>query len=205
MDEKKADIVKEALEIYMKYGIKSVTMDEMARQLGVSKKTLYVHVKDKNDLVEQCLMYGQMCDMEEIDKIAETNDNAIEELLEVGRYIIKTLGSIHPSIFFDLSKYHHSSLKSMQKHKNETVRGSIVNNLTRGIEQGVYRKNLSPNIISRLHIAMMDLIISTEVFPHDEVSVEQAYLEFFRYHIRGIASEKGLESLKELIRNDENL
>ncbi len=205
MEEKKMEIIKSGLEVYMKYGIKSVTMDEMARQLGVSKKTLYLHVKDKNELVEQCLLYAHSCDMNGIDDIKERNLSAIEEMLEVGRHLIKTLGAIHPSIFFDLSRYHPSALKLMHKHKNETVRSTIVNNLNKGMKEGVYRPNLTPEIISRLHIATMDFVMSGEGVSVDKYRIDEVYSEYFRYHIRGIASLKGLEHLNELVRKDENL
>lgn len=205
MEMKKMEIVKAALEIYMRFGIKSVTMDEMARQLGISKKTLYLFVKDKNELVEACIIYAHDCDLKGVDEICNKNLNAIEELLEVGRYLVKTLGSIHPSIFFDLSKYHPGALKLMQKHKYESMRVSILSNLKRGMEQGVYRDNLTPEILSRLHIGTMDLIISGELVPVNEYRVDEVYSEYFRHHIRGIASAKGLQYLTELIHKDENL
>lgn len=205
MEEKKIEIVKAALEVYMKFGIKSLTMDEMARQLGVSKKTLYQFVSDKNELVEECLKYAQGIDMACMKTIFSQDLNAIEELLEVGRHLVKTLGAIHPSIFFDLSKYHPNALKSMHKHKYGAVRETLITNLRKGIDQGVYRDNLSPEIVSRLHMAAMDNIMSGEVVESLDFRIDEVYSEYFRYHIRGIASEKGLEFLKELIRNDENL
>jgi AcrR family transcriptional regulator len=205
MEEKKMEIIKSALEVYMKFGIKSVTMDEMARQLGVSKKTLYLHVKDKNELVEQCLLLDHDCAIEGMDDIFARNLNAIEELLEVGRYMVRTLGAIHPSIFFDLGKYHPSALKTTQKHKYDAMRQRIVDNLNKGMAEGVYRDNLTPDIMSRLHMGTIDMIMSGEAVPASEFRVDEVYSEFFRYHIRGIASKKGLECLKELIHNDENL
>jgi len=126
-------------------------------------------------------------------------------LLEVGRYLVKTLGSIHPSIFFDLSRYHPQAMKLMKTHKYESMRSKIVANLNKGVSEGVYRENLTPEIVSRIHMAMMDVIMSGEAVPVDEFGVSEVYSEFFRYHIRGIASQKGLTYLKELIRKDENL
>ncbi len=205
MEEKKIEIVKAALEVYMKLGIKSVTMDEMARQLGISKKTLYQFVTDKNELVEACLEYAQGIDTACVTDIFSANLNAIAELLEVGRYLVKTLGAIHPSIFFDLSKYHPNALKMMHKHKYGAVREFLMDNLRKGIQQGVYRDNLTPEIVSRFHLAAMDGIMSGDLVPNSGYRIDEVYSEHFRYHIRGIASEKGLEILKELIRNDENL
>jgi len=205
MEEKKREIIVAALEVYMKYGIKSMTMDEMSRQLGISKKTLYTHVKDKNELVEECLMHAHDHDIKQIDEIMKRHTNAIEELLEVGRFVVKSLGSIHPSIFFDLSKYHPNALKLIQEHKDECIYTCILENLKMGVKEGVYRDNLTPEIISRLHLAIIDLVMSGEMIQSKDYRVDEVYSEFFRYHIRGIASKKGLECLKELIRKDENL
>jgi AcrR family transcriptional regulator len=205
MESKKEELIQEALAVYMKLGIKSVTMDEMARQLGVSKKTLYRYVSDKNELVEACVLHDHECAMSGIQDILGKKLNAIEELLEIGRFLVKTLGGIHPSIFFDLSRYHPGALKLMQTHKHEIMRGIVVSNLIRGVDEGVYRENLTPEIMSRLHMGIMDMVMSGEVIPIDEYRVDEVYSEFFRYHIRGIASKKGLEYLKELVRKDENL
>ncbi|MGB1102061.1 MAG: TetR/AcrR family transcriptional regulator [Crocinitomicaceae bacterium] len=205
MESKKEEIIQGALNVYMKFGIKSVTMDEMARQLGVSKKTLYRYVSDKNELVEACVLHDHECALNGIQDIMSKDLNAIEELLEIGRYMVKTLGSIHPSIFFDLSRYHPGVLKLMQTHKHETMRGIVLSNLTRGVKEGVYRENLSPDIMSWMHMGIMDMVMSGDVIPIDQYRVDEVYSEFFRYHIRGIASKKGLEHLKELVRKDENL
>jgi AcrR family transcriptional regulator len=180
-------------------------MDEMARQLGVSKKTLYLHVKDKNELVEACLEHVQECDLIEIKEIFDKKLNAVEELLEIGRHILKQLSSIHPSIFFDLSKYHPNSLKLMHDHKYNHVRGFIMDNLNKGVKEGLYRSNLTPEIISRIHMATMDLVMTGDVVPEKDYKKDEVYSEFFRYHIRGLASKKGLEYLEELIKKDENL
>jgi len=202
--EQETKILVQATAIYMKYGVKSVTMDEMARQLGISKKTLYVYVADKNDLVEKCVLMvheGEIC---QIGIINEKSKNAIDEILEISRFVSGELKKIHPSIFFDLAKYHPEALKIMTNHKQEFVRGCVINNLQKGIEQGVYRKNLNVEVLSTIYQATIDHIILGDIFPTSEVSMEIIYKEFFRYHINGIASAKGLNYLNELIKNDEN-
>ncbi|MCG8575172.1 MAG: TetR/AcrR family transcriptional regulator [Flavobacteriales bacterium] len=205
MDEKKKEIIHKALEVYMRFGIKSVTMDEMARQLGISKKTLYLHVKDKNDLVEQCIIYaheGEVC------AIAEINSkqlDAIEEILEVSRYVIQQLKAIHPSIFFDLSRYHPKALGLMHKHKFDVVYGCVKDNLEKGLKQKLYRENLNVEIMARIYLTSIDNMMVEDQVLSSKYRMDEVYSEFFRYHIRGIASKKGLKRLTELIENDENL
>ena len=203
MLERKMEIIKAALEIYIKYGIKSVTMDEMAKQLAVSKKTLYIHVKDKNELVEQCMLYAHSCDLEEIDKIINKKYNAIQESIEIGRYLIETLGAIHPSMFFDLRRYHPKVLNLVLNHKNEALRKKVEVNIERGIEEGVYRDNLNPIILSHIEMNIFDFILAKDVGIDNPFRIDDIYSEYLRYHLHGIASKKGLELLKELIDNDE--
>lgn len=197
MDEKKLEIIKGATEIYMKLGIKSVTMDEMARQLGVSKKTLYQYVSDKNDLVEQCIQFGHELDEQMIQSIADNADNAIDEILTLSTHVGQELKKVHPSIFFDLERYHPSAMNMIKCHKNEYIKNSILNNLTRGIKEGFYRENMNVEVIATMYIKIVDHVLAGEIQQRLNLPNETIYEEVFRYHIRGIASEKGIEYLKQ--------
>ncbi|UKN01949.1 TetR/AcrR family transcriptional regulator [Paracrocinitomix mangrovi] len=205
MEAKKNEILMKASEVYMRFGIKSVTMDDMARQLGVSKKTLYQFVKDKNDLVEQCVKLQHTEEHSMMDEIVRSTDNAIEQILKMSRLIIGILNEIHPSIFFDLEKYHPSAMQMMQCHKDEFVGGKIEGNLKLGIEQGLYRENINPKVIAAIYVSMIDFVLGGESMKDVQLKRDEVYSEMFRYHIRGIASEKGLKVLKELIEKDGSL
>ena len=205
MEEKKKELILAATSIYMRYGIKSMTMDEMARQLGVSKKTLYQYVSDKNDLVENCLSLQQENEKETIAKIVSNNDNAIDQMMDISKFIIDTLAQVHPSIFFDIARYHPSAMKLMECHKEEFVCGSIEQNLVNGINQGLYRKNLNAKVIAGIYVRMIDIIMSGDLSNQANLKADEIYSEVIRYHIRGCASEKGLKYLTELIKKDKSL
>ena len=204
MIDKKREVIAQATAVYMKYGIKSVTMDEMARQLGISKKTLYTYVNDKNELVEQCVLLAHEGEICRINEIHEQYKNAIDEMLEISHFVSGELKKVHPSIFFDLAKYHPNALRLMTTHKQEFVRGCVIDNLERGMKQGLYRSNLNVEVLSTIYMAMMDHIMLGDIFANSTVSHELIYKEFFRYHIKGIANAKGVEYLIELIKNEEN-
>lgn len=195
------EFIAKALEVYMKYGVKSMTMDEMARQVGVSKKTIYQYVSDKNDLVEQCIKCGQMMDIEMIKLIKSENENAIDEVLAISKFVGEEINKVHPSIFFDLAKYHPSAMKMMICHKDEFIRDTVRENLIKGIKQGMYRENLNVDIISKVYLSTMDNILVGDLFDPTSISPEEVYSEVFRYHIRGIANEKGMAYLKNKINN----
>lgn len=205
MEDKKREIVYKASDIYMRYGVKSMTMDEMARQLGVSKKTLYLHVKDKNDLVEQCMLMQHENEQEQIAKIISETENAIEQMWQISQYIVSELQKVHPSIFFDLAKYHPSVIQMMQCHKDEFICGCIEENLVNGIKQGFYRENLNPKVISSIYVRLIDIMMGGSISQQSNLKADEVYSEMFRYHIRGCASKKGIDYLVELIKNDNSL
>lgn len=187
----------------MKYGVKSVTMDDIARNLGISKKTLYKYVKDKNDLVVKVMASSQQFDVMAIEAICGKKLNAIDENYEISKFVLQKLNGIHPSIFFDLEKYYPKAWQIFEEHKNSFIHQCVCNNIERGMEEGLYRSDIRPQLMSLLYVRMMDMLFRMySEHPEMRMSLNDMYLEVFRYHIRGIASEKGLEYLKMKIKKE---
>ena len=197
MIEKELEIVTQSLEVFLKYGIKAVTMDDMSRHLGISKKTLYKFVKDKNDLVGKALKL--QCESENmvLCSIQNKDLNSIEEMFEIGLFITGLLKQVHPSIHYDLEKYHSDAFTHMIGLHQDNVYKCILQNLKKGIKEGFYRKDLNEKVIAQLYIQRIDLLFNAEVFPPEEISFEEVYAVMFRYHIRGISNKKGLEYLEK--------
>ncbi|MGD1846840.1 MAG: TetR/AcrR family transcriptional regulator [Salibacteraceae bacterium] len=202
MEEKKRQILEQADEVFMRLGIKSVTMDDMARNLGISKKTLYQYVSDKNDLVFQTLQIN--CDYEEkvIRDICTRELNAIDESFEVSKWVVGQLKRIHPSIHYDLEKYHPEAFHHFRKAQTNTVYECIEGNLRKGMQEGLYRDDLNVHVIATVYLARMDVVFDGQLFPPTKYDFAEVYLETFRYHIRGIASEKGIEYLVEKVKKE---
>lgn len=186
----------------MRLGIKSMTMDEIARQLGVSKKTIYKYVEDKNDLVAKCLRWQQQKEEEMILQICHSDKNAIDELFDISRHISEILTNVHPSVHFDLERYHPEALRESMICRQDVVYNCIHGNMERGKVQGLYRSDLRSEIIARVYIAKLDVLFDGELFPPDKFRFVEVYLEFFRYHIRGIASEEGLKYLIQKVKKE---
>jgi AcrR family transcriptional regulator len=197
MEEKEVKLIQQASAIFMRYGIKSITMDDMARHLGISKKTLYLYVKDKEELVAKVL--NSFCKGEDnhICEIRKNAENAIEELLEIGKWVMHTLQNLHPSVTFDMEKYHPEAYRKMQTDRFAAVYSHIMSNIKKGQKEGFFRKDINPDIITKIYISRMDAMFNSQLFPTSEYRLVDVYQEMFRYHIRGIASEKGLEYLQE--------
>lgn len=202
IDEKLIEILKRSGEIFMRYGIKSVTMDDVARELKISKKTLYKYVKDKKELV---LMVMQAhCHLEQTDCMLIIKDakNAIDEIIGITRHASKMVKEIHPSIHYDLEKYYTDAWEAINNHKNHFILNCIKDNLDRGVKEGLYRDNLNSEIVSRIYVQKIDLVFDGIVFPPSNYKFEEVYLEMMRYHVRGVASEKGLNYLLEKIKQE---
>lgn len=185
----------------MRYGIKSITMDDVASHLSISKKTLYRYVNDKDDLV------GKVIDLQieilrtEMDCKCNAKLNAIEELLIVSKTINYKLKNMNPGTIYDLKKYYPEHYKRLQAARREKMRNNIVNNIRKGKEEGLYRDDLDENIISKLQISRVENIIDNELFSVEEYTSNKFFQEIFVYHIRGIANQKGIDFLEDKLMN----
>lgn len=192
-------LVVEAAKVFWTYGIKSMTMDDMSARLGISKKTLYQHVKDKNDLVDKVLLHIAeefKCD---IDEELGKGLNAIDELYAITTRVAGQLEGIHPSIHFDLEKYHPEAFRHMVENKRKEIFSSMTDNMERGIAEGLYREDLNIPMIATIYIARFDMVFDGELFPPEQFNMDELHWEIFRYHIRGIASAKGLKYLQKKV------
>jgi AcrR family transcriptional regulator len=200
-DTKETILIQNAAQVFMKFGIKSVNMDDMARHLNMSKKTLYVYVQDKEELVRKAVIGHCEVEDREIKAICRKELNAIEEQFEIMHWVLGMLRNVHPSIIFDLEKYHPEVYAEMMKHRHRAIFDCMTSNMKKGQKEGLYRKDFNPELIARFYIARLDLIFDKNLYSGLEWDVPRVYLELFRYHIRGIASKKGIEFLDEKKKN----
>jgi len=200
VEEKEREIVLAASGIFMQYGIKSVNMDDVAKHLSISKKTLYKYVKDKNDLLSKGMRLHMEAEDAAIAEILAKNLNAIDENLEIMTLILSMLQNLHPSIMFDLEKYHPALKKEMMDNRHSAMHACVIENLRKGKSEGLYRDNLNEEILTSFYINSVDGIIDESPAHLQKTSYSERYSEFFRYHIRGIASEEGVKYLKTKVK-----
>lgn len=202
--EKKNQVITEITMLFMKLGIKSLTMDDIARHLGISKKTLYLYVSDKNDLVKKGITLMIEHEKQALSSAKEISANAIDELIGVTKCVSSEIGEIHPSVIFDIQKYHPEAWKILHDHKKSFIYNMMLENIKRGVKEGYYRENINPLIIANIYIGMVDNILNPENPINKTLSIDKMHTEIIRYHIRGIANDKGLTYLKEALKNVEN-
>lgn len=187
----KDKILAVAFEMFRKRGIRSVSMDDIAQEMAVSKKTIYKWFENKDAIVQAAIDTHLQRMQLDCDICASHGANAIDELFKTMRMVREMLTNIHPSIFYDLQKFHPAAWKLFQEHKSGYILGMIVQNINRGVEEGLYRSDLDLPVLSRLRLYQIDLAFSHDIFPPDKFDpqrVQQACLEHF---MLGIATLKG--------------
>ena len=192
-------IIEKARELYYKYGIKSITMDDVAREMGISKKTLYQEVKNKTELVEKVIDFEIKKRTGEFNELDKSKLNAIEELFEVNRQINNVLEKHNPSMHYDLRKYYPDIFKRLHDSKQNRMLESLIKNLEKGKKEGLYRKEIDSEIIARLQVARAENVTENSCVPIKDYISRKFFSEIFIYHIRGIANSKGIKFLEDNI------
>lgn len=201
-DEKEERIISESALIFKRLGIKSVNMDDLAARMGMSKKTLYKYVADKGELVRKVFEFHIHHERAQLNAIAAKGLNAIDESFEIMHMVVNMVKDLHPSVLFDIQKYHPELMRDMDEKRGAIVAASVKENLRKGIDEQLYRSDLNIDFISSLYVAAIEGIMSRLAHEPGLVSFQVLYLELFRYHIRGIASAKGLDYLIEKVKNE---
>jgi TetR/AcrR family transcriptional regulator, cholesterol catabolism regulator len=190
-------IIDGSLELFLQAGIKSVTMDDIAKHLGMSKKTIYQFFKDKNELVTALIkkrLQDDECDMTEM---MNQSDNVIMKMINMMKCSEEIFSRANPIVIHDLQKYHPEAWKEFQNFKSEVIIRTMEELLTEGIKQGYIRPEIDAKVMARLRVAQVEMGFNTAVFPLNEFNVwkvQQQFLEHFNY---GICTLKGYKLLDE--------
>jgi len=176
-------------------------MDDISSELGISKKTLYQHIENKDDLVRLVITKYIDDDEKEIMEIVKRSENAIDEMIGIARHVLYFLRKMKPSLIYDLKKYHRESWRIIDEKHFQQVHSIIRKNLERGIKEGLYRKEINPNIIATFYTKVTEIAVDESVFPINEYKHQDLYISHVNYHMCGIVNEKGKTMFKEITLN----
>jgi TetR/AcrR family transcriptional regulator, cholesterol catabolism regulator len=200
MNEELNKILQKVRELYMKYGIKSITMDDVAEEMGISKKTLYQYVTDKDDLVGKFIDNEIILKQEEICKCFKVDFNAIDELFEISAYMNRLMKNQNPATEHDLKKYYPHHFNRVVNSRRKSIFSYILTNLKKGKKEGLYRSELNEEIIAKLYLSRVESLHLNDLFTVEEFTSAKLFMELLIYHIRGIATEKGIIVLEQKIK-----
>lgn len=203
MDETKSQIIEEAERLFMRYGLKSVSMDDVARKLGISKKTLYQHIDSKEELIKQVMECNAEKDIEQFMDNMKASKDAIDEYLGNSRYFIREMRQISPTLFYDMQKYYGSIWQQQKQTHLGHFEEQIKHNILRGQQEGLYREDMHADIIMKMHNQTIMAIVDTSLFPAMENSMEELVRQHALYHLHGILTKAGRRRLKEHLQREE--
>lgn len=195
--EVKSKIAVEALHLFFHNGIKSVSVDDIARHLSISKKTIYKWYENKDDLVYAAVEGYIQGIQKECEVFTDQASNAIDELFIIMGMMRKVFSNIHPAIFYDLQKYHAKSWKRWQEHKDGFILTHIKQNLSRGIREGLFRSDLDIEVMAQLRQVQIELPFNRLVFPPHQYNLQRVQLACLEHFMLGIATLKGHKLINE--------
>lgn len=189
-------ILEKAESLFMRYGVKSISMDDVARALGISKKTLYQHFATKEELLIQTLEHNRQCELALIQHTLTHSDNALVEIVEIAKMVIRQLERVSDSLIFDLKKYHPDAFKILEDTRRTHIYEHIRRNLEKGIQQGLYLDTLDIEIMARIHVNSFNLMMDDKLFP-ESLPKHHIFREYILHYLRGIVTPLGLQYLEK--------
>ncbi len=193
----KENVLQTATEMFLNLGFKSVTMDDIAQKLGISKKTIYTHFPNKNKLVEATTfnLFDTIC--EGIDKIIDEQHNPIEEVFRIKRFIIQKVKDERSPSIYQLKKYYTKVHNALMQKQFEMMQTCVADNINKGIAEGYFRKDLDVDLMTRIYFVGISGIKDGDTFPTEQFDMNYLFENYIEYHIRGIATKKGIEILEQ--------
>jgi len=190
-------IILESKALFLKLGIRSVSMDDIANQLGISKKTIYQLFADKDELVDNIIDEDIQQIQADCTNCCETAKDAIDEIFKTMEMIVAQFRNMNPMVIFDLQKYHHRSFEKFMHHRNTFLLEIIINNLEKGVKEGLYRENIKIDILSRFRLESMMLAFNMDLYPPSKFNALEVTLEIIQHFLYGLSTESGYQLINE--------
>jgi len=200
----KEKIIRKARELFLTLGFKSVTMDDIASEMGISKKTIYQHFSNKNKLVEEVTfnLFNIICD--DIDHVCNNSNNPIEELYDIKMLVMQHLKNEKASPQYQLKKYYPKIYEQLKLKQFEVMHDSVKESLKKGIETKLFRTDIDVDFISRMYFNGMTGIRDSTIFPNKLFTAEYLMESYLEYHLRAIITGNGLNILNNFINTNQS-
>jgi len=189
-------IIEVATDLFRKYGIKSVTMDDIANEISISKKTIYQFFKDKNAIVTRATNFMLSEEERVIEEIIANSNDVMDELIQTIEYFKKFMRFINPVLLVDLEKFYPEGWAEYQYFKESCFKSNLINSLKRGIEEGFFRNDINVEVMAKLRMAQVELGFNQKVFPHHQYDLYDIQLQFSEHFILGLSTRKGFDRIE---------
>lgn len=198
-------IINKARELFFSFGLKSVSMDDLARKAGTSKKTIYQLVADKNELVDKVVADFVRCHSEAMEQSRAEARNAVDEVILRGRIPFVTLASVNRNFFYELEKFFPAAWAKLVVHREQVMLPAIIENLERGVAEGYFRAGLDTKTVARIRLQQIMTALNPQEFTGQPASTQKLMNDLTEFYLHAITTTKGKQLLtKYLNGNNEN-
>ncbi len=191
--------------MFWKYGVKSVTMEDIAKRLGISKKTIYQHFDDKEQILYEVILGKTHKSRSEMECMVVTSGNPVEEIMQVLDMMQKHADEVSPNLLMDVQRHYPQAFALFRQHKEEHIMRSILENIQKGIAQGLYRPDLNPVILARLRVEQIELAFNNDIFPTDQYSMLDIQRELMHHFVRGMLTEEGFRVYNQFVSKEKRI
>jgi AcrR family transcriptional regulator len=198
----KQRIVEEAAVMFRTYGIRAVTMDMLANQMGISKRTIYEVFHDKDELLQGVLKWMTIKQQEVMTKILDESENVIEAIFKMLDLMSNHFQNMSPAFQMDIKKYHHNVLRKLGEQNDLPYYRNNTEIVKRGIKEGVFREDIDIEIINKCMFEVIRMSNDTDLFPPDDFLRKDVLKNVFINFLRGISTQKGLDLIDMYEKND---
>ncbi len=191
------ELIQKSGDLFKAHGVKHLTMDEIARQLGMSKKTIYKFVDNKAALVKLVMTDYLGKERGQMDAILVNSKNSVDEMMQIVAYSLTQIRGFNSTVIDDLKKYYPETWEIFNEYSYGYVLERITANLVNGVKDGYYRNDLDVDVISKIYVAGIDVLLNQQVFPAGKYVFISLYQQYLNYYLRGIVSPAGLKILEQ--------
>jgi len=184
-------ILEVAVEQFSRFGVRTVTMEDIARLSGVSKKTIYQEFKDKKELVKEAFSMLLKHDQEKLRAILNDGDGVIDHLLQMSKRIRDRLANMNPMVILEVHRYFPEAWEMFEKYKEEIIMTDIVNVLEKGKALGYFREDIDSHILARMRINQINSVFDPSNFKMEGYSILDLQIEMLDHFLHGVFTEKG--------------
>jgi AcrR family transcriptional regulator len=208
-DPKFIELMDKIVAMFFEFGIRNLNMDDISRNLGISKKTLYLYVKSKEDLIEKLFYYDEMKWDIEMSKLKIDEMNAIEILLQVSLRVFEEMGQFDPKLKFELKKYYEPIFQQFLVRKQNHIFSQISKNIEKGIAEGIYRSDINVELVAGLYVRNLVMMHNNDFCIDAKITFEEVFQVMFENHIRAISTPEGIAYFEkrksEIIQSNKNI
>lgn len=197
----KSRILEKGTQLFFRYGVKSVTMDAIAAELGISKKTIYQHFPDKDSIVFEVVKNFISLDGHKWSELDRLYPNVIEKMFKSFEMMKEMLSQMNPRLLFEIEKYFPNAFQLFIEHREKCIHVNLKADFKKGAQFGYFRDDIDFELLARLRMAEVDLAFNPDFYPSNNLSLYETQLVFIDIFMRGILTEKGLTLYKSYQNN----